>query len=95
MSPPTKTNEPGSSTSQARPDVDATTNATNTPIVATGRLLPPNGRRSPHWLLTIDRCPICSRRHTHGAPAGPDTTEIRRLSHCQNGGKPYVVRVAA
>ncbi|WP_219467760.1 hypothetical protein [Nonomuraea rhizosphaerae] len=87
-------NGPGSSTSQARPDADATTSATNTPIVATGRLIPPDSRR-PRWLLAVDRCPLCEQRHTHGAPAGLDTTEVHRLSHCQGGGKPYLVKVAA
>lgn len=62
-----------------------------TPIIAHGRIV---RARSGSWLLVVDRCPFCRRKHTHGAPAGPEMREERRVSHCAGTARPYRVIVS-
>ncbi|GGK59891.1 hypothetical protein Ppa06_26390 [Planomonospora parontospora subsp. parontospora] len=85
MPPNTKKGEPGSTTSQTRPDTNVAISANNsTPKVtplAFGRLSPRRGG----WSLIVDECPFCGQQHRHGAPNGPATRETTRISHCAHG----------
>lgn len=44
-------------------------------------------------LLVVPRCPFCRGRHVHDAPAGPETREEQRVSHCADTARPYRVIV--
>lgn len=66
--------------------------ATNEAIVS-GYVKRTPGKRGV-WLLIVPTCPYCGRKHTHGAPYGLDTIEEHQLSHCRDGGKPYVIVVS-
>lgn len=79
-------------TLNSRPTRCAPSSDTNDVIVS-GYVKRTPGRRGV-WLLIVPRCPFCSRKHTHGSPRGLDTTEEHRLSHCRDGGRPYVIRVS-
>lgn len=34
------------------------------------------------WSLTVERCPLCGKRHVHGGGDGPSPTLGHRVSHC-------------
>jgi hypothetical protein len=48
------------------------------------RVIAVHRRGRVHWLAIVDRCPLCRKKHTHGA--GPDGTTLGlRRRHCRDG----------
>ena len=38
--------------------------------------------RSHYWAVTVERCPLCGRKHYHGGGDGPEPALGHRLAHC-------------
>ena len=91
MPPKTAMSGAPDATPERRPaNLMATTTATIAdPIIARGLIV--RSRRGA-WLL-VPRCPFCRGRHVHDAPAGPETREEQRVSHCADTARPYRVIV--
>lgn len=45
------------------------------------QVVPPGRGHRTHWLAVVEHCPLCGKRHTHGA--GTDGTDLGlRAAHC-------------
>jgi hypothetical protein len=53
-----------------------------TPIAAVAVVWSSRGR---YWAVTIERCPLCGKRHYHGGGDGPETALGARVAHCMTG----------
>jgi hypothetical protein len=52
--------------------------------------------RSGIWILTVARCPFCSKRHHHGGGDGPEPALGNRVAHCdEHDGSYDLVETAA
>jgi len=38
--------------------------------------------RGRYWAVTVERCPLCSKRHHHGGGDGPEPDLGHRVAHC-------------
>jgi hypothetical protein len=38
--------------------------------------------RSRYWAVTVERCPLCGKRHHHGGGDGPEPALGHRVAHC-------------
>lgn len=53
-----------------------------------------HGRRNSMWTLTVERCPLCGKRHVHGGGDGETPTLGHRVAHCVDGTGGYVLTLA-
>src|SRR5215212_9505237 len=52
--------------------------------------------RSRYWAVTIERCPLCGKRHHHGGGDGPELALGHRVAHCvDHAGSYELVETAA
>jgi len=52
--------------------------------------------RSRYWAITVERCPLCGKRHFHGGGDGPEPDLGNRVAHCDaHDGSYELVETAA
>jgi hypothetical protein len=52
--------------------------------------------RGRYWAVTVERCPLCGKRHYHGGGDGPEPALGDRVAHCgERGGSYELVETAA
>src|SRR5215217_8896749 len=52
--------------------------------------------RSRYWAVTVERCPLCGKRHHHGGGDGPEPALGHRVAHCdEHDGGYELVETAA
>jgi hypothetical protein len=62
--------------------ITASCPSVETPHALVSVVWSPRGR---YWAVTVERCPLCGKRHHHGAGSG-DTPDLgARRSHCITG----------
>jgi hypothetical protein len=52
--------------------------------------------RSRYWAITVERCPLCGRKHYHGGGDGPEPSLGARVAHChEHRGSYELIETAA
>jgi hypothetical protein len=52
--------------------------------------------RGRYWAVTVDRCPLCDRKHYHGGGDGPEPALGDRVAHCwDHAGSYELIETAA
>jgi hypothetical protein len=53
--------------------------ASRTPLALVSVAWSSRGR---YWAVTVERCPLCGKRHHHGGGDGPEPALGNRVAHC-------------
>jgi hypothetical protein len=64
-----------------------------TPLASVSVVWSSRGR---YWAVTVERCPLCGKRHYHGGGDGPEPALGHRVAHCdEHDGSYELVETAA